>query len=459
MNELIICVTVFVTLGLLRRNLIAPTTIFAFVASMNAIVYYGVAVRLLYPSAYLYWWQVKGTYGSVHTHVLLLFLILVILAFTVDSWLHRQLGIKIHKPTTKFIFESLNRIDGSVNSFLNSIPMALCVLFLSSLYFIHFWQIDKSKIFYYDEYLSIRQADFVGIENSMLNLVHDTLPLQGVLFSVLLATYFRKKNIVMLSVVLFPFLYSFLISVAFNSRFAPLQLFFLAFILFVTRRKKWSLSAALITSFGFLMYGATISLRRAADARIGEFGLAPFLSLFSSGNILPDSPIFFMLFNFFGGGFVMAEAFLRDNVNYPIKYKILSFSPLPSFIDGFDSVSYVSKVYRASSTGPFSNFAEAYLFGAIYSILFVIIIILSLYFLNRFWYRFGGRLTFVLYMPAFYAFARMYQYPLRHTLRYLLFSLLLCYVTTIILNRKPVSPQPLDKLLSKDRVNQKWISL
>ncbi len=117
----------------------------------------------------------------------------------------------------------------------------------------------------------------------------------------------------------------------------------------------------------------------------------------------------------------MADAFGRAGLAYPVAYKLLSFSPFPSMIDGFGHVRHLE--HRVNMFAPFSNFAEAYHFGPGYFVALLLILFVSLIILSRFWQRYRGGFAFFLLAPAYFMFLRMHLYPLRGTFRWLLASL------------------------------------
>ena len=158
---------------------------------------------------------------------------------------------------------------------------------------------------------------------------------------------------------------------------------------------------------------------------MNDFGLKPFAANFFSTSFLDPKLVDFTLINVFGGGFVIADAWLYPKFQYPLKYKILSFSPLPSILDTYGSVQKYSKLNRTKPPAPFSNFVEVYEFGLPYMVFFYGFLILFFYVASRFWKSRVDLTAFLVLLPAYFACLKMFAYGLRHTMRFFYLSLFL----------------------------------
>jgi hypothetical protein len=82
----------------------------------------------------------------------------------------------------------------------------------------------------------------------------------------------------------------------------------------------------------------------------------------------PEAPgIVDVILNVLQGIFVTAES-LQIDTPFDERYKILSFSPLPSFLDGFSSINYGSQ-HRIHEYVPMAGIIEVYQFGVGYAAL------------------------------------------------------------------------------------------
>ena len=172
-----------------------------------------------------------------------------------------------------------------------------------------------------------------------------------------------------------------------------------------------------------------------AISTIWIWNLPFFLTIFS-GKFFDIGYYTFLPFNFFGGGFVMAEIFQRSNLYYPICTKILSFSPFPSFIDGFSSL--LSFEHRVYTYGPFSSFAEAYQFGWGYLAFLLLFLSMLVYQTTKMWRNNPTILSFFFLVPYYYSIIRMQAYPIRNVFRILLLALILAIISNQLLKKRKV---------------------
>ncbi|MBZ9937884.1 hypothetical protein LB518_16410 [Mesorhizobium sp. BR1-1-16] len=123
---------------------------------------------------------------------------------------------------------------------------------------------------------------------------------------------------------------------------------------------------------------AVFSLTSALAGRgSGTHGISTIFDAFvrAVGSDLLDTASSLML-NLTEGIFVVAESLVGEPV-YPLLYKILSFSPLPSVIDNFQSISRVSQV-RITRYVPYSGYVELYNFGIVFLLAFVLFFWISI---------------------------------------------------------------------------------
>ena len=423
MNEavLLLCLALCALLAS-RRDYFAPAAVFAYIATLNAVVFYAVGVLgLRFP-----WlvrkegagaWQIGQSYEAVAPNVLLFLLLLTTLGFVaylVSFCLQpERYGVHHLAATHSNGRERLRNI-------LLSWPVQALLAVLAALAVLHLVQVDFSKIVsHHGVYKRLRDPVFLGVTNSALKLFHSALPMVGVVMGPIMVVALKHRRPVAALLAAMLFGYSAMFMLASDSRFFVLHLMMVAVTFQVLRPKGLSPSAVVMGLMSFVGYMLIIALRVEGQQASppGPFGLAPAWRMLVSGCFFfLDAPLVF-LFNLFCGGFVMAEAFTRIEVIYPLGYKLLSFSPLPSVLDGFDAVKDAR--VRAAPHAPFSTFAETYHFGWAYFAAYLVIIFAALVVLTRFWLKWCGALAFCVLTPVYYTLAAMHVYALRNPMRWL----------------------------------------
>lgn len=224
--------------------------------------------------------------------------------------------------------------------------------------------------------------------------------------------------------------YCFIVSFAFGSRFAPLQLALVAVGYYFFRRSKRILVVGAIISW--IVSQSILILRLSLDeGGQGGFGLIP--STAALGRLTPLETTGCTILNVFSGGFMMAEA-MSVPAQYPEMYKLSSYSPLPSAIDEFNRVRAAE--VRFNVFAPFGSVAEAWHFGWGYVALFMMIVTLALALGDYLWIRRGPAVGAIMIAPLMFAFIRMYQYQLRSTVRWMLLGVAAILVVDLLVSRQ-----------------------
>jgi hypothetical protein len=405
-----------------RGMLLSPVGIFISIALATEVVFTAIVLYGVFPSNISHWWQISGDYRHMIPLVMSLYLGLCLLAWGAGVSVVTSRSRQQYKKLGVHNSPALPKQSAPLELFDSRLLYSLLLLLLLACV-AHFMSIDINQLWNYREYLSIREPAVVGLSFPPLRMFHVNLNMLGCLVGVFaaLSARYKQRGLLLLSGAIF--IYCFAMSCAFASRFAALQLVLISFVFFVTRRTAFDPRAILFLILSAAIYSATISLRQDAGiGRVNEYGLMPMIrQLFSMQFLLEDFWLF-SLFNNFGGGFVVAEAWQHSGVDFPIKYKLLSFSPLPSILDGFNEVRWASG--RVSTYGPYSNFAELYHFGPFYFIGFVGFLFWVLRKITFAWANLPPRIAILATAPAYYAFLGMHYYPLRMTTRWLIVSVL-----------------------------------
>ncbi len=288
-----------------------------------------------------FYWQVKGDYDQVAPKVFLLLFALVAGCFVINYIAQQQSPVAMFSGIGGFR-GLMQRLAGfrppkQLMRYLGSGTVVLGLLVILMGEALHFLSLDWKYILHYKIYLAARDPGEVDVDEFLISYVHLLLPTLGGFLAVLFGLYIRQRYVFLSILVGIEFLYAFLISIAFDSRFAALQLVAMAGTLFVSRRGRTFrsfLGPAIPLVLSLQVYATTMTLRlggeRWGESSMNDFGLKPFAANFFSTSFLDPKLADFTLINVFAGGFVIADAWLYPKFQYPLKYKILSFSPLPS---------------------------------------------------------------------------------------------------------------------------------
>jgi hypothetical protein len=126
-----------------------------------------------------------------------------------------------------------------------------------------------------------------------------------------------------------------------------------------------------------------------------------------------------LMTNLTEGVFVVAEGF-KVHHTYSFQYIILSFSPLPSIIDGYAAV-YRGLTFRLSTYVPGSGLMEVVNYGAVYLLILFAIYYSAIRF-NLLFVRRNPVLFIACNFLIFFSLYHIMDYPLRNALKYLWMS-------------------------------------
>lgn len=279
-----------------------------------------------------------------------------------------------------------------------------------SLNVMHFFSMDWHVLWLNYDYQAIKTPDDVGIDDWFFRIYHFALRVLGIIFAVAVSYFYVKKERVALLLAGFSFLYFLLIELVSNSRLAPIYMVvaFLGYFYFKGRVKLWKVVLAFLATYFLyirVLYG------RNYDSQ----GLSVLLEAF-------DDIDFFQIYMAYGLIANLAEGFVNFansvllHASFAPSYKLLSFSPFPSFVDGFNQLLDVEEV-RVNAFVPMGSFGEAYHFGFVFFLLYLAIIFWSLVMSHRV-YAAGSRF-FGLLIAVVFAWNFMYSfgYPLRNVVR------------------------------------------
>lgn len=425
MDELVLSLGIGLYLYLVRRcGLMSPAAAFSVVSLMSMVVFYVIAVRGVSPDAIQHHWQVKLDYSGTASSVMsiyLFFLVLPVLA--TRPWSRRKQSAQRHAFPTPII----RGIRLSVlRRYLSSRPAVMFLALAVGACVVHFVDVDFGMVLSHYEYLITRHPDNVGLSNPVTGFIHRALGTLSCACLCLGVLYYRLRLGVFSTVAFAVASYCALFSLGGASRWIAVQCTVTALMLQLTAPKKVSRGAWIFGILAFVSYALVIHARRQQ-----EIGLLPILNSVLSGEFFVDDFLAILALSLFGGGFVLAETLDRVGLAYPIRYKLLSFAPTISMLDGFDAIRHYE--HRVNLTTPFSSFAEIYHFGAIYSVAYLAFLFLTLRVLTRFWQRTrNAGWAFLILAPVYLAFLNIHLYPIRNSFRLILWPV----VIAVWMNRR-----------------------
>lgn len=418
MNICLLIGTIFILiLELKNKDFFSPSTICVIVDALSAVTFFLGSRLHLIPDTWSNWYFTSKDYSNVTFWVLLFYFLLSLTCFFA--------GVKARKRRKTFNNKNRRKIDLNISKILTSSTTMIGLFCLLLLLIFHFFSVNLSKLVFYTNYLEIREPILMGLRNQVAVIIHTILPSLGLIICPLTLFYIHKKRYDYLFIIFPIFIYCLIFTISLSSRLLVAYFVVLA-ITEILLHRKINLFCFLYLLFAAISYGVVIYLR----VENTGYGIVPFIEVLIHGKFLVLENYIFSFFNSFSGGFVMAEAFQRVNVQYPIQYKLLSFSPFPSTIDGFNN--YRMYENRIFIYGPFSSFAEAFHFGWIYFICLIIFLNIVVYQITRMWISNSSFIIYFLIIPFYYAVIRMQSYPIRSSFRWLL----LAFITALIINKK-----------------------
>lgn len=243
----------------------------------------------------------------------------------------------------------------------------ILLILVSNLVFMNISALWSNK-----EYLFITGPKGYYLPPGIAMLLITAMNIGAVICSIFLPFYLRKNRTqALLASIAWLFWFAFYLSA--GSRLAAIMFFSLFAIQFLLSRGRWALIYLVLGFVGAFI----IMMIGLATRSSGEYGISHFFDAISyfSGKMAWDFAIFAWV-NFMQGIFITSDGIIYDRV-YSTEYKILSFSPLPSFIDSFDEIRKGAQIMIYKSV-PMSGIAEIYHFGVFYFLFYIFALILIL---------------------------------------------------------------------------------
>lgn len=404
--------------GLSKRDLSAAPILVTSLATIVAIL---AANGVVYSSFAMVWSNLGAVYNSEES-IYYFFCITILYAV-------------IHfcfKPGRKMSAENWQRFNNTLHSLrVGSLLILPLVLLSAAFAFAHFLILNKSVILFTPVYLQMASDDALQIRGSLPEFVQSSYKMMGLLSFVGLAFLVFWRRLGLAFLLALPSAWFLLFEVAGHSRYAAVFLAAFSVSLFVLGTKRSHRFVALVgLVLAVLAYSAALQGRNH-----GEHGFSTLGSFFQQAMFSDPAFILRMLTNLFEGVFSVAESFYYLNIELPEPYKLLSFSPLPSFLDGF-AANWQNSAVRLDTYVPMGALGELLLFGTGYLVFYFATVALAL-FLTVFALRRGMFLTGNLMALVFtIATFMQFSYSVRTSYRFFLICIAAYLLAAIIGHRR-----------------------
>ncbi|UCX04256.1 hypothetical protein [Shewanella glacialimarina] len=293
-------------------------------------------------------------FGDVIKEVLFIYMLLIISAYYVSFPVIKKPLLNHNDFSLKL--NIMSKVIGSVEFFY--ISLLVSILFgLSNL--IHFLSINESFFYSNTYYLLLKESDLLGLTSSVGKIYHIFFRYIGLCFALMFFISFFMKKYILAIVFFISSIYPFIFLLSGDSRWAPMYLAW-GFI-FIKLAKNPFLF--ILNAICFFMVLVKVLIGRELDYH-GFNHIFDFYDYF----FVKDIPIYiFGIFvNIFEGAMNLANTLLHEP-RFDIKYKLLSYSPFFSFMDGFSLIRDDLK-YKWAPNVPMSSLSESISFGYQYVI-------------------------------------------------------------------------------------------
>jgi hypothetical protein len=309
-------------------------------------------------------------------------------------------------------FQATKKMNSSIR--INKSFMFILIFYFITLIFlilIHILEINWSIVYENREYLLLVNPNKAGLQFGLTKLFHNSMSFLNIINIVLFIVILKTKNYKILYLLAPIIIYITSFKLIQFSRWVPL--YFIIAILainYLSNKRKMRLTNTALILLAIFFYYVSILGRGQA-----EQGVVGFFKLTTTINIDKISYFFQSLFqNIFGGFFITAKATLL-HVTYPFEYKILSFSFLPGFVDGWNIAN--KNEIRINEFTPFNVYSELYHFGLSFYIIFTFIYFFILRYIDGFIKEKKGILSLMLLcVTAFFLISAQF-YPIRNSIK------------------------------------------
>lgn len=420
-----IAILLYAIRGIINRDLSSAPVL---VTSLATIISILVANGIVYSSFAMIWSNLGAVYNADEN--IYYFLFISILYFTIHF---------SSKPSKKTAKENWNKFYEILHStrFGSAIVLPL-VLASASVALGHFLILNKSIIWFTPIYLQMASDDALQITGAIPEFIQSSYKIMGLLSFISLAFLICWRRYGLAVLLAIPSSWYLLFEIAGHSRYGAVFLAAFSVCMFVlgtTRSNRFFAIIAAVASI--LAYAAALQGRNS-----GEHGFSVLGAFFEQATFTDPAFLLRMLTNIFEGVFSVAESFFYTNIELPEGYKILSFSPFPSFVDGF-ATNWQNQAVRLNTYVPMGALGELLLFGRGYLIWYFTTVSIA-YFLTVVALRWGmfltGNLMAILFTIATFL---QFSYSVRTSYRFFIICIGIFLVATALSGRKKRSLKPL----------------
>lgn len=409
-----IVILAYAARSLSKRDLSAAPILVTSLATIVAVL---AANGIIYSSFAMAWSNLGAVYNSDES--IYYFFCITLLYFFVHFFF---------KPSRKTSKENWVSFNNALHSLRIGGLLILPFVMLSGAFALaHFLILNKAIILFTPVYLQMASDDALQIRGNLPEFVQSSYKMMGLLSFVGLAflVFWRRLGFALLLAL--PATWFLLFEVAGHSRYAAVFLAAFSVSLFVLGTKRTHRFVAFVgLVFAVLTYSAALQGRN-----LGEHGFLTLGSFFQQATFSDPAFILRMLTNLFEGVFSVAESFYYVNIELPEPYKLLSFSPLPSFLDGF-AANWQHSAVRLDTYVPMGALGELLLFGTEYLVFYFVTVALALFLtvmaLRRGMFLTGNLMALVFTIATFMQFS----YSVRTSYRFFLICIAIFLLAAIV---------------------------
>ena len=359
------------------------------------------------------------SYSVVITHSIIVLMSLCISQIKIDKTT-KGWNLKVNNIT------KYTNLMVKINCFVGALIVALLLGDLN-------WDV----FFEYHSYLSLNNHKTIGIDFYLNKLLFGVLPLIGAISFSFVNYLISIRNYTSAALCLPICIMALFCAFAAGSRYFVLILIFgIIGVLFKQNKGNKSIKIFVIifyTITSVIIYAVIMSVRYNNPGGVGRFGVNPGIEILNSFSFIEERDLSFYIFNFFGGYSLLDATTTHQDYYYPLQYKLLSFSPLPSFIDGFANIRHFEQ--RINYHMPFSSLSEVIAFGYKFYILFLVILAVTTYKMESFYIKYN-EIAKPFVLPLIYVYGAMFIYQLRNINRWMLISLVTVILIEIMITYK-----------------------
>lgn len=314
--------------------------------------------------------------------------------------------------------------NGSRLALLRLLIISVITIF-TLLVVVHVFSIEWGRLAYFTDYQELKHPEGLGLDSSFLRAAHFIIKLGGAPVFALGVMLFKRlpgHSVVLIFVSMYPFVFNLVTS----SRLIVLYPILLS-VLFLGRGRRINSTISLV--IGFIFLGFVVIRRNATEMGYETIDAEIFMVIFFNFDIF----LLGAAVNTLDLVSQLAEVSHRVN-DWPILYKILSFSPLPSSIDGFRSVADAE--LRVNFFVPYSALAEAYFFGSVYFLVFISVLCLLVLLTDLVSGLKGPHVNAMLIMWVLLLNQFVAQYPIRNSFRLIIFTICISIIIVYLEKRR-----------------------